>query len=525
MEKAELELVVANPAGTSAQSTDDVNRFTPENALPTPANYDNLAGLTQVSRTRRSCIEAIAVNTVGLGVNVVPREGMEDEVSDEDEPRKVLATLDALARRDTRSQATCFADILYGAKWDEEEVGQGAIEVSRNKMSGQIDGLFYAPGKRVRRRIDRDGWVIGPRKGTASERVEFYNFGDGVSYGADGKPESISRDGRRKATNELLFFRVYTSESTDYGMPRDAQLALDYLADKNAAQANVSFFDNQGVPPTVIFVQGEVELAGGKTGTVKVGPKLVQQITDTLRADAGHKHRVAIVPVPPGTKSEAHDLAVLSDRDMGFVEFRRDNRRATIGAFRLTPIYVADIEDTNYSTALVELRIPKIQVFDIEQARWSRKLDPILRDLGFPHLRFRFTEIDVEEVADKRAAANDAADRGAITFGEFREAQGRKRLPEAQADQEAEPGQVELGWNDRLMPSRSAAPVLPVPADGEEPVIKSDDELRMDFEASVEDAIRRVRKLHDGDLETVVVEKDGDRIVISPYSGNGAQRP
>ncbi len=450
MEKI-VELAGADlPMGTSAQPVEQADRWTPDHAIEPPANLDQLAALTGAARTRRSCIEAVTLNTVGRGVTVVPREGHEDEVGD-DEIAEVLAKLDAMARRDTRLHRPSLTRQLSAVKWDEEEVGNGYLEVSRNRVTGEVDGFFHVQGKRVRRRQDRKGWVVGPKKGALSERVEFYDFGDKVKY-ENGKPTAtLNGTGKRWDRNEIIPFRLYTSESRDYGLPRDTQLALDYLGDRNAAESNVGFFGGQGVPPTVIFVQGEPD-ENGKIVRFKVSDKLVKQITDTLSPEGGNKSRVAVVPVPPGTKTDKIDLAQLSERDMGFIEFRRDNRRATLGAFRLAPIFVADIEDTNYSTAETERRLTKEQLFDPEQDRWQDILsNTLLRDMGYPHLEFKFTELDVTDDQAARESANDLAERKAILNGEYRKAHGLDPLPEATDGQEPEPGQAPFGWNGEIV--------------------------------------------------------------------------
>ncbi len=438
------------PMGESAQPVDEADRWTPDHAIEPPANLDALAALTQAARTRRSCIEAVTLNTVSRGVTLAPREGHEEEVAD-DEIAEVLAKLDAMARRDDRLVRPSLTRLLSAAKWDEEEVGNGYLEVSRNRVTGEIDGLFHVPGKRVRRRRDRKGWVVGPKSGSFAERVEFYDFGDKVRY-ENGRPTAtLVNSGRRWDRNELIPFRLYTSESRDYGLPRDSQLALDYLGDRNAAESNVAFFDSSGVPPTVIFVQGEPD-ENGKIVRFKVSEKLVKQITDTLSADSDRRKRVAVVPVPPGTKTDKIDLAALSERDMGFIEFRRDNRRATLGAFRMAPIFVADIEDTNYSTAETEERLTKKQLFDPEQERWADILsDSILRDMGYPHLEFKFTELEVGDEKQRAEAADAMAEHKAILNGEYRKAHGMGPLPEAKEGEEPEPGQVEYGWNGAIV--------------------------------------------------------------------------
>lgn len=440
------------PQGESRQPEETQDAWTPEHALSPPADLDQLAALTQAARIRRSCIEAVALNTVGLGLEVVPREGHEEEATDE-EIAEVTARLDALARRDMRLSRPSLKRLLSAAKWDEEEVGNGYVEVSRSRLTGEIDGLFHVPGKRVRRRQDRKGWVVGTKDGAPSDRIEFYDFGDKVKYDGQGKPEGrLNETGKRWDRNELIAFHLYTSESRDYGLPRDAQLVLDYLGDRNASEANVGFFDSSGVPPTVIFIKGESEDESGNRVRFHISDKTVRAITDTLKADGQRQHRVAIIPVPPGTETDSVDLSALSDRDMGFVEYRKDNRRATLGAFRIAPIFVADIEDTNYSTAEIEMRVTKAQLFDPEQDRWADIIsDSILRDMGYPHLMVKFAEIDVTDPVQVREAAKNLAEAEAITNGEYRKVNGQAPLPEAAKDGEPEPGQVPSGWNSEMV--------------------------------------------------------------------------
>lgn len=444
--------VVQAPAGVTAQPADTVDRWTPDHAIKPPADLDHLAGLTQIARVRRSCIEAITLNTVGRGFRIVARKGFEEETNDE-EIADLERLFDTLARRDKRLIRPSFTRLLSASKWDEEEVGNGYIEVSRNKVTGEIDGLFHQPGKEVRRRKDLNGWVVGKKNAPSSERVEFYDFGDKVKYDAEGRPEgTLNGTGKRWDRNELIPFRIYTSESRDYGLPRDANLVLDYLGDRNAAESNVSFFDSNGVPPTVIFLKAEASEGDDDEAEVVIPPEVPQAIVDSLKSDGHRRHRVAVIKLPEGVEPDKVDLASLSERDMGFIEFRKDNRRATLGAFRLSPIFVADIDDTNYSTAETERRLTKEQVFDPEQDRWQDILsDSLLRDMGYPHLELRFEEIDVTDDKAQGESADSLAEHEAITNGEYRKAHGQEPMPEAAKGAQPEPGEVEFGWNGMLV--------------------------------------------------------------------------
>jgi hypothetical protein len=243
-----------------------------------------------------------------------------------------------------------------------------------------------------------------------------------------------------------------------------------------------------------------------------------------------------VIGLPDGIEESVQTLAQRADRDIGFVEFRRDNRRAALGAWRIAPIFVADIEDTNYSTAETERLVTKEQVFDPEQERTADLLtSTLLADLGYDALAFKFTELKVTSDDAQRQSADSAADRGVLTNAEYRGAHGYEPLPEAKEGEDAEPGQVPFGWNSQLV-GQGPGPATPVPEEetepegGEEPPL-TPDELGEGIEKSeglfregIDDAVRRVAELAGDDfrLRPVVVEKRGESIVVSPYSGNGA---
>lgn len=446
------EVVVAGLTlgGMSRQRDDWDDEWTPDDALVPPLDFDQLARLSQTSATRHSIIDAIARNTVGLGYALEPAEGHEEEFTD---PRKTAhearVALEGAARRDVRMDHPSLTDMLMAVKTDEEEVGQGFIEVARDARTGMISGLFHCPGKRVRRLKDRSGYVMMQQGAVDERRVEFYTFGDKAEYNATGQPTGV-RSGRA-GKNELLSFRLYTSESRDYGLPRDVGLALEYLGDKLAAEFNVSFFDSGGTPPTAIFVTGE-ETEQGSRVILKVPQQTVQSIGDTLKSDSGHSKKVAIIPLPPGAKAQVEKLGEVSDRDMGFVKFRQDNITRALSAFRLSPIFLASVENTGRYTAEVERAITLEQLFDPEQRRYEERLSlTILNDLGFPGLAIKLKRLAVENDAAKRDSADKMAEAATITRREYRGAHGHPPLPEAAKGATPENGQVEFGWNDEMV--------------------------------------------------------------------------
>src|SRR5690606_27452339 len=123
----------------------------PDDAIPPPESLDHIAAWSAINQTRRSCIAAMTTNTVGLGYELEVADGHESD--DESDPRQVIAeaaaALEAVARRDTRLERPSFTAVISAVKTDEEEVGSGYLEVSRNRLTGKVDGLFHLPGKRM----------------------------------------------------------------------------------------------------------------------------------------------------------------------------------------------------------------------------------------------------------------------------------------------------------------------------------------------------------------------------------------
>lgn len=454
------------PLGETTQR-DEVDLWTPDEAITPPENPEQLALLTESSPVRSGCLDALARNTVGLGYEIDLDHEHEGEVADATEgERRVRNTLEQLARRDTKLDRPTFTELMYRVKWDEEEIGLGALEVSRNRSTGQIDGLFYVPGKYVRRMKDRKGWIIGPSPDLAGgnnspETTRFYNYGDKVEYGSNGAPKGRLIRGKRWKRNELLVFKLPTSTSRDYGLPRDISLITDYAAAKLASEWNVGFFDASGTPPSLIFVQG-VETSSGQRITYKVDDNMVHRVGQTMKADGGRQHRVAIIPVPPGTKVDHIELGKLSERDMGFQGFQDSHANRVIARFRLQPIFVPFVKDAGSRyDAEVQRSITLEQVFDPEQTRYEERLwQTLLYDIGAGQYRLKFKRLAVESDAAKRDSADRLAEAEVITVRELRAAHGLGPLPEGSGDGEFPPG-----TNDELVSTDASAGFEPVEGD------------------------------------------------------------
>jgi capsid portal protein len=428
----ELHAIEAAPGmgSTTQPPTAEWELWTPDDTIPPPEDLELLARLTDYSAIRETCLSALTRNTVGLGWDVDVWPG--HEASDE-EVTEARSALDVLARRDKVFDRPSLSTLLELVVWDREECGNGAFEVSRNRNTGQIDGIYHAPGAKVRRRQDRSGYVIGqnPALVDNASRRDFYNFGEKVNYDSKGNPQRTLQSGKKWAINELVVLRRYTSASRDYGLPRDLGLVLEYAAMRFLAEWTASFFEGSGSPARIIFVAG-AESKDGKRTHFTVPQATVNRIQQAMKSDAKPGSRVALIPVPPGTTVQDVTLGELSDRDLTFTEFRKNHRanvRSAMGP--LSPIFVGDVDDSGRYTAEVQRAITLEQVFDPEQRTYEDKLwTTLMTDKGYDDLRIKFKRLAVEGDAVKREGAIAMSEAGTITVGEFRAAHGYGPLDE-----------------------------------------------------------------------------------------------
>lgn len=198
---------------TIQPSGDEIQWNTPDGCLEPPESLDAIAALTRASSIRGSCLDALALNTVGLGYTIAPEHhtaAQGDADAADATAERITQALEDVAHKDRKLERPSFTSLMLAVKRDEEEFGTGYLEVSRDKRSGMIDGLYHAPPRRIRRLADRTGYAM--LAADSSVAVRFLNYGEKVLYDNAGKPTNTLATGASWARNELLAFRVYNSE-------------------------------------------------------------------------------------------------------------------------------------------------------------------------------------------------------------------------------------------------------------------------------------------------------------------------
>ncbi len=403
MSKVHIEVIETPAKGGGESKQLDLAKFNYDEhkCVSPPIDPQILAQLYSRSVAHKACVDAKAVNTVGLGWKFEPKAGTDPgDPSIEELTEQLTAWLELLARRDGET----FSDLLLAAKKDEESVGWAAIEISRNGK-GQADGFYHVHSYTLRRRKDKDGWV----QKVAGDYVYFRNYGTAAK-------DTKSPD-RFEGANELLIVGETAPDSPFYPLP-DHVPALGDIAGDEAAQAyQLQFFKNNAVPRMAIVVEGGELDEDTKT-------YLLEYMREGIRGDA---HKTLIIqgkepsaPGKPESKIRIEKLTVGTREEADFMEYRRFVVGQVIMAHRVSPSKVTIVENANLANSKDQDKTFKEQVVKPDQDRWEKRIQWLLEDefgADIP-LRFEFTEMDLAD--EEQIARTRTHYMGALTNNEVR---------------------------------------------------------------------------------------------------------
>ena len=259
---------------------------------PHPYNMENVKNLTDANEYHGTCISIKSSSTVGIGFKTHkkktdPLTGVESESplpGTKDNRSKAEIKLDEFTD-DT------FQAILNMMCQDFWSIGNGYIEVVRDKDNDNIAGIYHIAGERVFVVTEEDGEfhyeVTGGDVTSGGLTPKVYaRFGD--------KKDLMTRLGDNAPEEEiaeLIHFKNHSSKSKWYGY-------ADWLAAVPSIELNqmftqylFDFFLNRGVPEFMLFIIGQ-----------KLPKEDWKRIEDSLLAQIGmtNTHKSAAFNFPNG---------------------------------------------------------------------------------------------------------------------------------------------------------------------------------------------------------------------------------
>lgn len=344
-----------------------------------PYDQKVLASLTEMNQRLKSCVHAVATNSVKLGLRIDTYMHPHVRVSDFDEEEaiaykeqriKLIRWLNTIAEDEQD-----FIDVMYEfvLKW--QELGECFLEVVED-ASGRVSKVLLADPTQIWVGVKKDRYIQMQR----GKKVYFRKFFD------DGEPRSsktflpvseVEVPFSEQAT-KLIHIREANSLSGVYGIPKHTPSAPAILGGRSADERNKTFFDNDAVPRMAITISGG-SLADD---TVEDCKEFFDQTRGVQNA-----HRCLILEVtnmnsnqpdwkPPEVKF--WPLTVGKTDDASFLKYRAFVDEVIREAFRVANIFLGTAGDINRAAAFTLREMTVNLVFAVVGEHVARVLNNTL---------------------------------------------------------------------------------------------------------------------------------------------------
>ena len=200
---------------------------------------------------------------------------------------------------------------------------------------------------------------------------------------------------------EIIQFKALPDAHTPYGVPRWINQTPSILGSRRAEEYNLEFFDNGGIPPVLILLQG---------GTMQPETKNALEVK-MGRGSAQSRNRVQVLEVMPsgGTFNSPNNARVTVERfgaerqdDAMFENYDDKCEERVRRAFRLPPIFVGAAEDYSFATALASYAVAEAQVFKPERDEFDEIITlTLIRAMGYPEYKLISKPLVIEDAALK----------------------------------------------------------------------------------------------------------------------------
>lgn len=373
--------------GTKSKYLDPevINGYSLWDIVNPPYDLDNLARLYDQSAIHYASINARVMNTVGLGYEFTETLKSRRKIEKaQDNPAKLERTRKEL--QDLREELDelfesfnveeTLIETMIRVWQDCLTVGNGYLEVGRNN-SGKIGYIGHIPATMVRVRRKRDGFVQLSRANKI-QAVFFRNFQDlEMDDPINGDP----------SPNEIIHFKMYSPNSTYYGIPPAVSAAAAIIGDKFAKEYNIDYFENKAIPRYAIILKG-----------AKLSNKSKLELVNYFRTEVkGRNHGTLVVPIPASIGSDSDikfEKLEAGIQDASFDKYRKSNRDEILIANRVPAPKVGVYDNANLAVSRDADKTFKIQVIGPDQAVIEKKINRLLSEFT-DMLQFKLKKIDL----------------------------------------------------------------------------------------------------------------------------------
>ena len=318
---------------------------------------------------------------------------------------------------------TSFGEIRKRLRRDAERTGNAYMEVLRNPQD-EVVMLRWVDAKMMRMlRLD-DAIPVpvtvtrGGKESTVTvmkRERRYCQLVNGVSlmyfkeFGAKRdlhkKTAVWAPAGQRLPANmrasEIIHFVVLPDAHTPYGIPRWVNQIPSVLGSRKAEEYNLEYFDNGGVPPVMILLQG---------GSLQAETRRALEEKNSGRASKNNRVQILEVEpaggglnqTPPQARVTVERFGAERQQDSMFEKYDERCEERVRRSFRLPPIFVGDEKSYTFATAFASYVVAEAQVFKPEREAFdeiiSMRLLPVL---GYAGYKMRSNALVIEDATLK----------------------------------------------------------------------------------------------------------------------------
>lgn len=391
-------------------------------AIKPPYDPDKLSVLVEENNALGPCIEAMITNVDGTGFEVIADEDAAGTVEsydgitsklkkffDEPWPRTTFLSLRKRLRRDLETTGNAYVEVIRSL--------EGKIALVR-----RLDPCVTRIMRLGNDSYEEEIWspLLGAYVKVAVRRRRYvqYVFGKLVYFKEFGAPMALNRQtgvwGDTGATvdpsdyaNEVIHIACVPHYLLPYGVPRWIQQTPSIIGSRRAEEFNLGFFDQGGIPPMLIIIQGgeaadDVETAI-KDMFYSAGPQKTTAAVLQVQSTSGD------VDDPGQVKVTVERFGTDRQKDQLFTEYDKSCEAKVRRSWRLPEIFVGEVKGTNYANMLASYRVAEAQIFKPSRDEFDEMVtNTLLRDiLGNPKeatIKFRSLPIVARDMDNQLKA-------------------------------------------------------------------------------------------------------------------------
>jgi PBSX family phage portal protein len=438
---------VGSPAGSAGAVAS--NAFDPEDeyqklyvggvnakAILAPPYFPRrLDRLSQENNTLSPCIEAMVTNIddTGFIFEKQDSESLQEDVTDQN----VIALNNFFAEP---WPGETFRSIRKKVRRDRQRTGNGYMEVIRNPQ-GKIVFLRHVDAKMMRivkldnptvttKTVMRGGVEVSIKMQVREHRyVQLLNGLQLMYFKQFGSERDLdkttgfwSEKGQRlpanKRASEILHFTDLPDAHTPYGVPCWIGQMPSVVGSRKAEEFNVEFFDNGGVPPLLILLQG-----GVLTKETRVA------LEQMLHQGASKANRTQILEAEPvgGSIEQSSTARITVERfghdrqtDAMFEKYDDKCELRVRRGFRIPPIFIGQANDASFATAYASYVVAEAQVFKPAREEFDEFISlNLLPEMGYRGYRMRSLPMQINDSAKQLQAIELAGKTDRVDPGEL----------------------------------------------------------------------------------------------------------